>query len=174
MLPPSGAHFRHLVSSWRSWALSWLILALSGPILSPSCSKMAPRWPNIAQHSAKMSQHSLQEQPQDPKKPSKVLYCRRFCGFRSFWQDRAQDPKKVAKMLPKVRQVGHLGLQVGHLGHILAPSWPTWRHLGAKMRPNRPPNRAPHASKIASWAILAPGGSPRNSKPPLELEFSRI
>ena len=133
-LPPSGAHFRHLVSSWRSWALSWLILALSGHILSPSCSKMVPRWPNIAQHSAKMSQHSLQEQPQDPKKPSKMLYCRRFSGFRHFWQDRAQDPKQVAKMLPKVRQVGHLGFQVGHLGHILAPSWPTWHHFGPSWR----------------------------------------
>ncbi len=120
------------------WALSWIILALSGRILSPSCSKMAPRWPNIAQHSAKMSQHSLQEQPQDPKKPSKVLYCRRFCGFRSFWQDRARDQKKVVKMLPKVRQVGHLGLQVGHLGHILAPSWPTWRHLGPSWRQDAP------------------------------------
>ena len=134
LLPPFGAHFRHLVSSWRSWALSWLILALSGHILSPSCSKLAPRWHNIAQHSAKMSQHSLQEQPQDPKKPSKVLYCRRFSGFRHFWQDRAQDPKKVAQMLPKVRQVGHLGFQVGHLGHILAPSWPTWHHFGPSWR----------------------------------------
>ena len=74
-----------------------------------------------------MSQHSLQEQPQDPKKHSKVLYCRRFCGFRSFWQDRAQDPKKVAKMLPKVRQVGHLGFQVGHLGAQVG-------NLGAKVR----------------------------------------
>ena len=138
-LPPYGAHFRYLVSSWRSWVLSWLlILMLSGPILSPSCSKMAPRWPNIAQHSAKMSQHSLQEQPQDPKKPSKVLYSRRFFGFRHFWQDRAQDPKQVAKMLPKVRQVGHLNLQVGHLGHILAPSWPTWRHLGPSWRQDAP------------------------------------
>ena len=137
-LPPSDAHFRHLVSSWRSWALSWLILALLGAILSPSCSKMAPRWPNIRQHSAKMSQHSLQEQPEDPKKPSKVMNCRRFFGFRHFWQDRAQDPKKVAKILPKVRQVGPLGLQVGHLRHILAPSWPTWRHLAPSWRQDAP------------------------------------
>ena len=115
-------------------------LSQDGAKMAPRWFRIAPRWPNIAQHSAKMSQHSLQEQPQDPKKPSKVLYYRRFLGFRDFWQDRAQDPKKVAKMLPKVRQVGHLGLQVGHLGHILAPSWPTWRHLGAKMRPNSHPN----------------------------------
>ena len=77
-------------------------------------------------------------------------------------------------MLPKVRQVGHLGFQVGHLGHILAPSWPTWRHLGAKMRPNSHPNGAPDALQIASWAILAPRGSPRTSKVPLELQFSMI
>ena len=172
--PLFGTHFRYLVSSWRSWALSCLILALLRPILSPSCSKMAPRWPNITQHTAKMSQHSLQEQPQDPKKPSKVLYYRRFCGFRHFWQDRAQDPTKVAKMLQKVRQVGHLAPQVGHLGHILAPSWPTWRHLGAKMRPNSHPNGAPDALQIASWAILAPRGSPRTSKVLLEPQFSTI
>ena len=113
--------------------------------MRPRWPNLAPRWPNIAQHSAKMSQHSLQEQPQDLKKPSKVMYYRRFFGFRHFWQDRAQDPKKFARMLPKVRQVGHLGLQVGHLGHILAPSWPTWRHLGAKMRSNSHPNGAPDA-----------------------------
>ena len=143
--------------------------------------KMAQLGAKMAQHSAKMSQHSLQKHPQDPKKPSRVLYCRRFSGFRHFWQDRAQDPKQVAKMLPKVFQVGHLGFQVGHLGHILAPSWPTWghlsrnlAHLGAKMRPNRPPNRAPDASKIASWAILAPRGSPRTLKVPLGPQFSKI
>ena len=129
-----------------------LVLALLGLILSPSCRKMAPRWtkiaarwpkiaprwPKIAPRWPKIAQHSLQEEPQDPKKPSKVLYYRRFFGFRHFWQDRAQDPKKVAKMLPKVRQVGHLGLQVGHLGHILAPSWPTWRHLGPSWRQDAP------------------------------------
>ena len=131
LLPPSGAHFRYLVSSWRSWALSWLILALLRPILSPSCSKMAPRWPNIAQHSAKMSQHSLQEQPQDPKKPSKVMNCRRFFGFRPFWKDRAQDAKKVNKMDPKARQVrskfafsGTSWRQVGQPSAIWAPTWP--------------------------------------------------
>ena len=136
--PLFGPHFLYLVSSWRSWALSWLILALLGAILSPSCSKMAPRWPNIAQHSAKMSQLGLQDRPQDREKPPKVMNYRRFFGFRHFGQDRAQDPKKVAKMLPKVRQVGHLGLQVGHLGHILAPSWPTWRHLGPSWRQDAP------------------------------------
>ena len=57
-----------------------------------------------------MSQHSLQEQPQALKEPSKVMNYRRFFGFRNSWQDRAQDLKEVAKMLPKVRQVGHLGL----------------------------------------------------------------
>ena len=124
-----------------------LVLALLGRILSPSCRKMgakwtkiaprwpkiAPRWSKIAPRWPKIAQHSLQEEPQDPKKPSKVLYSRRFFGFRHFWQDRVQDAKKVAKMLPKVRQVGHLRLQVGHLGHILAPSWATQRHLGSNL-----------------------------------------
>ena len=169
LLPPFGAHFRHLVSSWRSWSLSWLILALLGHILSPSCSKMVPRWPNIAQHSAKMSQHSLQEQPQDPKKPSKVLYCRRFSGFRHFWQDHAQKrsprcSQKCVKLAILASKLAHLGTswrQVGQLGTILA-------HLGAKMRPNSHQNGAPNALQIASWAILAPRGSPRTSKVPLE------
>ena len=79
----------------------------------------------LAQHSVKMSQHRLQEGPQIHKKPSKVMKYRRFFGFRPFWKDRAQDIKKATKMLPKSRQVAHLRLQVGHLGHILAPSWPT-------------------------------------------------
>ena len=122
-----------------SFSLVLALLALLGLILSPSCRKMAPRWtkiaarwpkiaprwPKIAPRWPKIAQHSLQEELLDPKKPSKVLYSRRFFGFRHFWQDRAQDAKKVAKMLPKVRQVGHLRLQVGHLGHILAPSWAT-------------------------------------------------
>ena len=129
---PLGAHFRHLVSSWRSWSLSWLILALSGRILPPSCSKMVPRWPNIAQHSAKMSQHSLQEQPQDPKKPSKVLYRRRCFGFRHFWPDRAQDPKrsprcshmcaKLAILASKLAILGTSWRQVGQLGADLGAS----------------------------------------------------
>jgi hypothetical protein len=88
------------------------------------------------------------------------MNCRRFFGFRPFWKDRAQDPKKVIKMLPKVRQVGHLSFHlapswrhVGQLGaifaptwRILAPSWPTWResgsnlaHLGAQMGSKTPP-----------------------------------
>ena len=121
--PPYGAHFRYLVSSWRSWALSWLILALLGAILSPSCSKMAPRWPNIAQHSAKMSQHSLQEHPQDPKKPLKVLYSRRFSWFplvlgrsRSRFKKGHQDAPKIAPSCPS-----------------WPPRWPSWAHLGAKL-----------------------------------------
>ena len=134
---------------------------------------MVPRWPNIAQHSAKMSQHSLPEQPQDPKKPSKMLYCRRFSGFRYFWQDRAQDPKKVAKMLPKVRQVGNLGFQVGHLGRQVGQLGTILAHLGAKMRPNSHPNRAPDALQIVSWTTLAPRESPRSSKLPLEPQFSK-
>ena len=122
-----------------SFSLVLALLALLGLILSPSCRKMAPRWtkiaarwpkiaprwPKIAPRWPKIAQHSLQEELLDPKKPSKVLYSRRFFGFRHFGQDRAQDAKKVAKVLPKVRQVGHLRLQVGHFGHILAPSWAT-------------------------------------------------
>ena len=71
------------------------------------------------------------------------------------------------------------------------PSWPSWAHLGsklahlapswrqdaprcAKMRPNSHPNGAPDALQIASWAILAPRGSPRTSKVPLEPQFSTI
>ena len=77
-------------------------------------------------------------------------------------------------MLAKARQVasklailGTSWRQVGQLGPILA-------HLGAKMRPNSHPNGAPDALQIASWASLAPRGSPRTSKVPLELQFSTI
>ena len=135
LLPPFGAHFRHLVSSWRSWALSWLILALLGHILSPSCSKMVPRWPNIAQHSAKMSQHSLQEQPQDPKKPSKMLYCHRFFWFSPFLARSRPRSKTGRQDAPKSAPSWPSWL----------PSWPSWAHLGAKLA-----NLAPF------WPILAP------------------
>ena len=67
-------------------------------------------------------------------------------------------------MLPKVRPSwAHLGAKLA----ILA-------HLGAKMRPNSHPNGAPGALQIASWASLAPRGSPRTSKLPLEPQFSTI
>ncbi len=52
--------------------------------MSQHSAKMAQHSAKIAQHSAKIAQHSLQEQPQDLKKPSKVMYCRRFFGFRHF------------------------------------------------------------------------------------------
>ena len=70
--------------------------------------KMAQHSVKIAQHSAKIAQHSVQEQPQEPKKPSKVLYCRRFFDFRNlFVRSRPKLKKHVAKMLqevPKWRQ----------------------------------------------------------------------
>ena len=111
-------------------ALLAALLAHLGALEPHLTAKLLEDGANMPQHSAKMSQLGLRDRPQDREKPSKVMNSRRFFGFRHFWQDRAQDPKKVAEMLLNVRQVGHLGLQVGHLGHILAPSWPTWRHLG--------------------------------------------
>ena len=95
---------------WRPFSPSCLILALLGAILDHLgalrphlVAKLLQDGAQMAQHSAKMSakmsQHSLQEQPQDPKKPSKVMNYRRFFGFRHFWQDRAQDPKKELIML---------------------------------------------------------------------------
>ena len=130
---------------WRPFSPSCLILALLGAILAHLgalrphlVAKLLQDGAQMTQHSAKMGQHGLQEGSQIEEKPLNVMNYRRFFGFRNFWQDRAQDPKKVAKMLPNVRQVGHLGLQVGHLGHILAPSWPTWRHLGPSWRQDAP------------------------------------
>ena len=155
LLPPFGAHFRYLASSWRSWALSWLILALSGHILSPSCSKMVPRWLNIAQHSAKMSQHSLQEQPQDSKKPSKVLYLS-FFWFSPFLarsrprsktgrQDAPKSAPSWPSWLPSWPSWAHLGCQVGQLGAILA-------HLGAK-RVTEDLKSAPGASIFNDFSL---------------------
>ena len=133
LLPPFGAHFRYLASSWRSWALSWLILALSGRILSPSCSKMAPRWLNIAQHSAKMSQHSLQEPPTRPPKTPKcgqnaeVLF---VFTLRHFFQRSLPRPPKMLKIAPQMvsRWLSwpQLGSSWRHLGSNLASSWPIW------------------------------------------------
>ena len=74
---------------------------------------------------------------------------------------------KLAILASKLAILGTSWRQVGQLGAILA-------HLGAKMRPNSHPNGAPDAPQIASWAILAPRGSPRTSKVPLEPQFSTI
>ena len=93
-------------------------------ILSPSCSKMAPRWPNIAQHSAKMSQHSLQEQPQDPKKPSKVCTGVVFVVFAVF----GKIAPKIKKRLPRCSQKC---AKLAILGTSWRLSWATWRHLGS-------------------------------------------
>ena len=85
-----------------------------GYILSHSCSKMATRLPNIVQPSAKMSQDSLQERSQHCKKLVFSLGFTRVLQSVTFRKDRAQDSTKVTKMLPKTRQVAHLGA-------ILAP-----------------------------------------------------
>ena len=70
---------------WRPFSPSCLILVLLGAILDHLgalrphlVAKLLQDGAQMAQHSAKMSQHSLQEQPQDPKKPSKVMNYRRF------------------------------------------------------------------------------------------------
>ena len=59
-------------------------LSQDGAKMAQHSAKMSQHSAKMAQHSAKIAQHSLQEQPQDPKKPSKVMYCRRFFGFREF------------------------------------------------------------------------------------------
>ena len=59
-------------------------LSQDGDKMAQHSAKMSQHSAKIAQHSAKIAQHSLQEQPQDLKKPSKVMYCRRFFGFRHF------------------------------------------------------------------------------------------
>ena len=79
----------------------------------------------------------------------------------------SQKCAKLAILASKLAILGTSWRQVGQLGAILA-------HLGAKMRPNSHPNGAPDALQIASWASLAPRGSPRTSKVPLEPQFSTI
>ena len=64
-------------------------------------------------------------------------------------------------MLQKVRQVGHLGFQVGHLGHILAPSWPTWRHLGPSWRQDAPQQASKWSPRCAPNRILGQLGAKR-------------
>ena len=109
-----------------------------------------------------MSQHSLQEQPQDLKKPPKVMNCHRFFGFRPFWQDRAQDTKKFTKMLPKARQVaskfaslGTSWRQVGQHSAILAPTWPILAPRCAPTGLRREPRARPNQHLGASWRQAA-------------------
>ena len=79
----------------------------------------------------------------------------------------SQKCAKLAILASKLPILGTSWRQVGQLGAILA-------HLGAKMRPDSHPNGAPDALQIVSWASLAPRGSPRTSKVPLERQFSTI
>ena len=69
-----GAPGRHFLAN----------LSQDGAKMAQHSAKMSQHSAKMAQHSAKIAQHSLQEQPQDLKKPSKVMYCRRFFGFRHF------------------------------------------------------------------------------------------
>ena len=132
--PPSGAHFRHLASSWRSWPLSWLILALSVHILSPSCSKMAPRWPNIAPRCANIAS----ERTPRSKKTFKSDELSSFFWFSPILErsrPRCKNQQDAPRSAPST-------IQVRLLGHILAPSWPH----GAILAP--------------TWPILAPRCAP--------------
>jgi len=134
MLAPPGPLGRHLGASDPS-------LPSRCPNISAKIANESPTdgraGASMTQHSAKMSLHGLQEHPRDSKKPSKVLYCRRFFDFGRFYQDRSQIQQKTTKMIQKARQVAYLRLQAGHLGHILAPSWPTQRYIGPTLAPSR-------------------------------------
>ena len=66
----------------------------------------------------------------------------------------SQKSPKLPILGSKLAILGTSWRQVGQQSGILA-------HPGAIMRPTRPPNGAPDASQIASWAILAPRGIAR-------------
>ena len=127
----------HAGSTWPSWSPSWRSLAPAchqdvptsaprSPSTAQSMAKIAPTWPNIAHYSTRMSQHGLQERPRDPKKPSKVLYCRRFFSFRQFGQDRPHHPKKSPRCSQKRAKLPILGSKLANLDT-------SWTHLGAKL-----------------------------------------
>ena len=99
------------------------------------------------------------------QKPLKVLYSRRCSGFRRFWQDRPENPKKVNKMLPKARQVAHLRLQVRHVGHMLAQSWPTQRRDWSRVRGTL--RRVRGTSRRVSTRYPMPSISPTYPTPPI-------
>ena len=81
VLPRLGALGPHLVAKLRQNGAK---MAPRSSNIGQVSAKMGQHSAKMAQHSAKIAQHSLQEQPQDLKKPSKVMYCRRFFGFRHF------------------------------------------------------------------------------------------
>ena len=131
---------------WRPFSPSCLILALLGAILAHLgalrphlVAKLLQDGPQMAQHSAKMSQHRLQEQPQDPKKPSKMFYCHCFFWFSPFLARSRPRSKTGRQDAPKSAPSWPSWL----------PSWPSWAHLGAKLA-----NLAPF------WPILAPRCDP--------------
>ena len=115
-----------------------------------------------------------------PKTPKNLQKCSTLVVFMVFASFGKMSPKiqkkspgcsqkraKLPILGSKLAILGTSWRQVGQLSAILA-------HLGAKMRPNSHPNGAPDAQQIASWAILAPRGSPRRSKVLLGPQFSQF
>ena len=102
--------------------------------------KLAPRWGYVGQLGAQSGQLGAilgailahlghlganikenGEKTKNIKKPMVFFYV--FCFFYRFLLISLQDGLDVARWLPKWRQVGHFGGQVGQHSPILAPTW---------------------------------------------------
>ena len=118
----SGPRADHAGTSWRSWTSSWF---QDCRILSLCCRRMMPRWPNIAQDSIKMSKQWLREGPTRPSSMPKSFQNAVLSFVFSVCRFFHKIASTIQKSDPGVPQKLHLDLQVGHLGHILAPRSPT-------------------------------------------------
>ena len=102
--------------------------------LNQHSARMSQHSAKMAQNNPKITQHSLQEQPQDTKKPSKVMYSRRFLVFAFF-----------AKIAPKMQKKSRQDTAKS------VPSWPSCRQVapglpqdGANMT-----NMSQHGAKMS-------------------------
>ena len=121
--------------------------------------KMAQHSAKIAQHSAKIAQHSVQEQPQEPKKPSKVLHCRRFFDFRNLF---VRSRPKFKKTSPRCSQKCQNGAKMDpRLSNIA-------QHI-AKMGQNSA-KMTEHRAKIAEHSVQE---QPQDIKKPSKVMYCR-
>ena len=130
-----------------------------GAKMGQHSAKMGQHSVKIAQHSAKIAQHSVQEQPQEPKKPSKVLYCRRFFDFRNLF---VRSRPKFKKTSPRCSQKCQNGAKMDpRLSNIA-------QHI-AKMGQNSA-KMTEHRAKIAEHSVQE---QPQDIKKPSKVMYCR-
>ena len=107
---------------------------------------LEPRWPTRPQLGAKMASKSVSALQKT------FIFSVFYEGFvigHFFAKVEPKIQQKSPSCCPKRAKLPILGAK-------LSTAWHRVAQLGCKMRHTRPPNEAPDASQLASWAMLAP------------------